>query len=104
MTSADIKKYLTTDKYIQNRTCTLRGHADPKKWKRIAKYKVGSKTDLEGSNADVDAHVGLSIGEDFPKYRGCWAREFILVDSDGAACFVLIEKDDKIVHVFDYSD
>ena len=31
-------------------------------------------------------------------------REFILEGSDGAACFVLVEKDDKIVHVFDYSD
>jgi len=73
---------------------------NPKKWKRLCKYKVGSKIDTEGSDAD---YTGFSIGKEFPELVGGIARFFELDGSDHIT-HLIVEKDGEIVYTEDYSD
>lgn len=66
----------------------------PKKWKRVGKVKLGSKTDLENMN----------FAEIWPQYAdGGIARTFWLQDTDHITV-VLVEYEGKIVAMDDVSD
>lgn len=72
----------------------VRDAKDPKKWKRVRKYNVGSVTEM-GVGDDI-AHV-------YPHLIGGVVREFWLDGTDHVT-FLLVEKDGDIKLVDDLSD
>lgn len=70
-------------------------------WKRLSKFTVGSKVDVEGT----DQHrTGDNLAADYPKLRGWTCRIFLLKDSDSIE-IALFEKDGEISSTYvDYSD
>jgi len=98
-----------SDDYIKELEQICRNGANPKKWKRNTKYKVGSEIDREGG----DCGGGGDFGNDFAvKYcleefgvdpRGGVIREFWLEGTDHIT-YALLEKDGKLYIVDDLSD
>lgn len=113
MRTADIQKWLATDLGIQKLVAerlpndpgddpdfaayvakARKDSANPKKWVRRRKYKVGSDTD------------SLKLGEPLPgtpDLTGGIVREFWLRDTDHVTVLT-VEKDGKIVFFEDMSD
>ena len=86
----------------------LANAANPKKWKRIGKYTIGSKTDIEGSDTtgagggDFANHWGNeALG--FTPAKGDVVREFWLEDTDHCT-IVLIEHGGRLRFLEDRSD
>jgi len=74
--------------------------SNPKKWKRLCKYTVGSKVDTEGGKAP---YTGQCLGEDEPQLFGGIARVFELADSCSKT-YLVVEKNGEIVYDDDFSD
>lgn len=84
----------------------LNNAANPKKWKRRAKYGIGSKTDREGGNSGG----GCDYGEgDYVRQShgvdpaGGVVREFWLEDTDHIT-LALLEKNGALTVIDDLSD
>jgi len=79
----------------------LENGKNPKKWKRVRKYNVGSKTDTdEGCNFADNEFVKQMRGVD---PTGGVVREFWLEDTDHVTVAIL-EKDGKLYYLDDLSD
>ena len=85
----------------------LANAANPKKWKRIGKYGIGSTTDLDGNDSgagggDYGNHWGTeTLG--FTPHKGDVVREFWLEDTDHCT-IVLIEHNGSLHFLDDRSD
>ena len=119
LTTADCTKFLATDPKIQQlakdrydwdnddyddesrkyAAKVIIDAADPKKWKRRNKYKIGSKADMDGGAGE---YSGMRYGEN-PEYAGGIVRIFWLQDSDHITV-ALLELDGKLKLIDDLSD
>ncbi len=73
----------------------------PSGWKRLAKFEVGSKVDVEGGSYE---RTGGNLLEEFPNLKGWTCRIFLLKESDSIE-IALFEKDGVISDEYvDYSD
>ena len=100
--AADAVEIAYSDKVISN-------GKNPKRWKRITKYKVGSKTDLEGgelgggmgySHPDQVKYVIRECGVD---PTGGVVRDFWLEETDRVT-ISLLEKEGQLYFLEDLSD
>lgn len=69
----------------------------PSGWKRVSKYKVGSKTDIEGTENE---RTGMNYVDSFPHLVGWTCRVFYLKESDYIE-IALFEKDGVIAEDYD---
>jgi len=75
----------------------------PSKWKRITKYKVGSKIDMgDEEPANYEGRGGHCYAHQ-PALLGGVVRQFYLEDTDHIT-YMLVEVDGQIVYVDDASD
>lgn len=126
ITTADCRNWLVASPKVQqlirDRTGTTDGDPDPdaaqwiawgknpKKWKRNCKYKVGSKTDLEGADSGAGGGgYGDAEGVEMTKQfcgvdpTGGVIRNFWLEGTDHVTIAVL-EKDGNLYLLEDLSD
>ncbi len=126
ITTADCRDFLTTDSQVQQIVSDRSGLTDyndglieeevlhewvvagkrPRSWKRQSKYKIGSKTDMEGGSAGgghqyaecvfTSAHLGFSP-------TGGTVRTFWLDDTDHVTV-ALLEHNSKLFFLEDLSD
>lgn len=95
-----IKDSMFKDIEKENKKIIENAHK-PSGWKRVAKFEVGSKADVEGSEQE---RTGYKLIEDFPQYKGWTCRVFLLKKSDSIE-IALFEKDGVIADEYvDYSD
>ena len=67
---------------------------NPKKWKRVSKFKIGSKADMDDRE----------YGRWYPEYVGCTAREFYLEDTDHVTILLITNDAGEMVMMDDLSD
>lgn len=84
-----------------NNKKVIKNSRKPSGWARVAKYTVGSKTDVEGTD---QPRTGANLARDFPKLKGWTCRVFLLKDSDSIE-IALFEKDGVVsTEYYDFSD
>ena len=122
--TADIQQFLTTNEEVQKMVADRLGISDgmleiddldseerkyitetqakgkkPKKWKRLMKYGVGSKTDKDNCSPLCELGIDLTGGVDL---TGGIVRIFQLEEE--SICVLTVEKDGKIIFIEDVGD
>ncbi len=120
ISTADVRNFLVNDPWVQQfvkdrydptdcddptykaeLTKIQAGGANPKKWKRLGKFKVGSKIDIDGSTGAMGVG-GLNYAEN-PAYAGGVVRVMELADTDHITLAVL-ELNGQLSIIDDLSD